>query len=81
MSNEREDMSPVQAAVMKWIDGGWTAYCDRGAVVTINGQRACTVATMEALERKGLVSSAELESAYGFPVRTFKGLPRASEAA
>ena len=48
-------LSPKQAEVMKWLNGGWTAVVKHGNAMTINGERICNRSTIEALQRKGLI--------------------------
>lgn len=48
-------LSSAQARVMAMLGRGWTARVAHGSAVHINGERACNVDTMTALERMGLV--------------------------
>lgn len=45
-----------QRAVMIWMSKGWKAYVARGNRVEVNGHPVCTVETMAALEKAGLVT-------------------------
>jgi hypothetical protein len=48
-------LSATQERVMKWINGGWTIWCTRGAVVECNGKRICNLDTVMVLERLRLI--------------------------
>lgn len=50
-------LSPAQERIMKWLYGGWMAIESVGAVY-INNNRVCTLSTMNALLRNGLVTQA-----------------------
>ncbi len=47
-------LSVAQRVVMRWLAGKWTAYSD-GGVVSINGERRGTLATLRALKARGLI--------------------------
>ena len=49
------DLTPAQERVMQWLRGGHRARREYGSVVYINGGRVGTVATMLALESRGLI--------------------------
>ena len=48
-------LSKSQSSVMKQLALGWKAYVAYANRVEINGRPVCTTATMESLERAGLV--------------------------
>ncbi|HBO5516269.1 TPA: hypothetical protein L4559_005199 [Pseudomonas aeruginosa] len=53
---KKPKLSKAQEKVMLWLSQGWGARVSHGAAVEINGERACNVDTMAALEKMGLVS-------------------------
>lgn len=48
-------LSKPQRAAMIWLSRGWKAYVAYGTRVEVNGKPVCTTATMESLEKAGLV--------------------------
>lgn len=48
-------LTPTQERVMKWLSQGWDARVSHGSVVEVNGKRLCTLTTVNALERLGVV--------------------------
>lgn len=62
-------LTPFQQRIMVDIGRGWEAIPGDRSVLTINGERACTVRTMRALERAGLVRADK----YGSWARTEQG--------
>lgn len=63
-------LTSTQKTVMQWLSQGWGARVSHGCVVEVNGERICTVTTMTALERHGLV---ERESRAPYWVATTEG--------
>lgn len=55
MATENPKLTKTQDEVMSYLGRSWTAYLRHGTVVEINGQKACTTKTMDALENLGLV--------------------------
>lgn len=49
------DLTPTQRRVMEWLQGGHRATLRYGSVVYVNGGKLCTVPTMTALEKRGLI--------------------------
>jgi hypothetical protein len=52
---QKMKLTPTQERVMKWLSQGWDARVCHGSVVEVNGKRICTLMTVNALERLGLV--------------------------
>ena len=48
-------LSKSQTLAMNWLSKGWKAYAIPGGRVEVNGMKVGTVATMESLEKLGLV--------------------------
>lgn len=48
-------LSATQKSVLKWLGRGWTTAPGAGSTLTVNGAKLCTVSTMEALQRMGMV--------------------------
>jgi hypothetical protein len=48
-------LTKPQRAVMVWLSRGWKAYVAYGNRVEVNGTPVCTTATMEVLEKTGLI--------------------------
>lgn len=48
-------LSKSQTIAMNWLSKGWKAYTTGGARVEVNGNPVGTVATLESLEKLGLV--------------------------
>lgn len=55
-SGTQPKLSKVQANVMRWMSQGWDAHVPHGSVVEINGKHICNTATLNALEKAGLVA-------------------------
>ena len=49
------ELTSKQKEVMKWLGYGWKATTEYGGVVYCNGQKLCTLQTIEALVKKGYV--------------------------
>lgn len=49
-------LTKQQSIVMNWLSKGWKAYVARGTRVEVNGNPVGTTATMESLEKLGLVT-------------------------
>ena len=47
-------LSKSQVVAMNWLSRGWKAYAVDTSRVEVNGNRVCTVATMDSLEKFGL---------------------------
>tara|TARA_R110002124_G_scaffold128157_2_gene288541 strand:+ start:17441 stop:17719 length:279 start_codon:yes stop_codon:yes gene_type:complete len=54
-SSIKPPLTPVQSKVMAYLSQGWVARVSQGSGVEINGSRVCNLATMKALQRRGLV--------------------------
>ena len=52
---DQKKLTKPQRAVMIWLSRGWKAYAAYGNRVEVNGKPVCTVQTMDALEKAGLV--------------------------
>jgi hypothetical protein len=48
-------LSKSQTVAMNWLSKGWKAYTTGGSRVEVNGNPVGTVATLESLEKLGLV--------------------------
>ena len=48
-------LTKSQSAVMTWLAQGWKAYTAGATRVEVNGNPVCTTATMDSLEKLGLV--------------------------
>jgi hypothetical protein len=55
MTSNSIKLTKTQDEVMSYLGRSWTAYLAHGTVVEINGKKACTTKTMDALETLGLV--------------------------
>lgn len=55
ITEKAEVLSQTQRKVMIWMSQKWTCRLSHGDVAEINGKRVCTLATLKALERKGLI--------------------------
>ncbi|HVT35864.1 MAG TPA: hypothetical protein VHE37_09780 [Nevskiaceae bacterium] len=49
-------LSKSQQLVMNWLSKGWKAYAVPGGRVEVNGMKVGTLATMESLEKLGLIA-------------------------
>lgn len=54
-----KQLSKTQQRSMEWLRGGHTIVRRYGEVCYVNGGKVCTVPTMRALERLGLVKEVE----------------------
>ena len=48
-------LTKPQKYVMRWMSQKWHAYQNQGTAIEINGTKVCTRATIDALERLGLI--------------------------
>ncbi|MCB1714257.1 MAG: hypothetical protein KDK05_03885 [Candidatus Competibacteraceae bacterium] len=48
-------LSPIQAGVMKWANGGWVLYQVGGSSIHVNTERICNRATVDALVKRKLL--------------------------
>lgn len=48
-------LTKAQEEVMRWLSGGWSTQVAYGNVVEINGQQKYRLATLNALEKLGLI--------------------------
>lgn len=51
----RPALTKAQSQIMDWLGKGWTAYVLSGGRVEINGQVVGRLATLKALEARGLI--------------------------